>query len=443
MTAAAGSPPRPATARAASPPPPPSSPRPSATRPGAVEITLYSALLALALVGLGSPGRYSLLPAETILEVAFALATVLSMARFDVAARSFLLVALVYATTKTALMAFSGSPAWLDYIQAYKAYFYLVALAFFVRRRCFDGVRVARVSAVLTAAFLVKYGYSQALHLDPRPGLYTENNFELIMLLGLFYLGFPYAGRSRHLVFAALTATVLLSGSRSGALGLLIVYVALYLRARNRFWPLHLLGVAGVGAAVAALFLSRDPQGLQSVDRYHFLQVFLREVRPWPLWEFLTGSYPITPLSPASCHELAYYVNEFSYSQPGVCYSVILHSYLLRAVLDQGLLGLGVLYGLVWLALHRSGASGRDVVVLLGILTVSGLSVSAFNSVFAAITLAVALGLARPGPRRPPDGGRPWSATGRGGLRGDRYPDGRPRPPRGDRAPAQALRERA
>lgn len=406
MTRATGALPRPATAR---PRPLPSTPRP---RP--VELLLYSALFALAAVGLLSPGEYNALPAESILEAVFALATVLSMARFDAAARSFLLVALAYVAVKTALMAFGGSPAWLDFIQAYKAYFYLLALAFFVRKRCFDGPRLARVSAVLTLAFLVKYGYSQVLGLDARPGLYTENNFELIMLLGLFYLGYPYAGRRRHLVFAALAATVLLSGSRSGALGLLIVYAALYLRRRNRFWPLHLLGMAGIGAMVAGLFLSRAPQGLQSVDRYHFLQLLVREVGPWPLWEFLTGSYPITPLSHASCQELSFFVNEFSHTQPGVCYSVILHSYLLRAIFDQGLVGLVLLYGLIWLVLHRSGASVRDIVVLLGILTVSGLSVSAFNNVFAAITLAMALGLARSAPGAADGGGAvPTAPPGR------------------------------
>jgi hypothetical protein len=283
----------------------------------------------------------------------------------------------------------------VDFIQAYKAYFYLLGLAFFVRRRLFDGPRLARVMTVLVAAFFVKYSYSQLLGLDPRPGLYDENNFELFMLIGLFYVAFPYMGRKRHLLFVVLAVTVVLSGSRSGALGLLLLYIALYLRWRNRFWPVHMLGLILVGYAVSKVFARREPQGLETVDRFHFLQIFLREVRPWPLWEFLTGSFPITPLSPGSCSELSFWTDLFSHSDPGVCYSVILHSYLLRAIFDQGLLGLGLLYALMWVALRRSGASLRDVVFLLGIMTVSGLSVSAFNNVYATIVFAVALGLDR------------------------------------------------
>jgi hypothetical protein len=362
---------------------------------------LYGALLSLALVGLLSPGVFNLAPAEAILEGAFVLATCLCLSRFDPAARSIMLVALAYLSTKVALMAFSGSSAWLDFIQAYKAWFYLPALVFFVRRRLFDGPRLARVTALLLAAFFVKYSYSQVLGLTDRPGLYDENNFELVMLLGLVYLAFPYAGRGRHLMFVVLTAIVLLSGSRSASLALLVVYVSTYLRSSNRLWPLHLFGVIGVGAAVVGVFISRDPEGLQTVDRYNFLEIFLREVHHWPIWEFVTGSYPITPLSPASCADLAFYKNVFSHSTQGVCYSVILHSYLLRALFDQGVLGLVLLYALHWMALSRSNASRRDAICLLVLMTFSGLSVSAFNNVYATIVLAIALGLNR-------DGG-PWS----------------------------------
>jgi hypothetical protein len=365
------------------------------TPPRAVEVVLYGALLGLAVVGLGSPGQWNMLPAETILEAAFILATALSMSRVDAAARSLLLVAFTYVITKTALMAFGGSGAWLDFVQAHKAYFYLLALAFFVRRRLFEGARLARVMVVVVSAFFIKYAYSQLFQLDPRPGIYDENNFELVLLIGLSYVAFPYAGRTRQLFFVVLTATVLMSGSRSAALGLLIVYVGLYLRSRNPLWPVHVLGLAGVAAVVVNIFRSRGPGGLSAIDRFNFLQVFLREVRDWPLWQFFTGSYPMTPLSRGACADLAFYEQVFSFTDPTVCYSVVLHSYLLRSVFDHGLIGLALLYALVTLGLVRSGASRRDVVVLLGILTVSGLSVSAFNNVFAAITLAIMLGLDR------------------------------------------------
>lgn len=409
---------------------------PGGPRRNAVELILYGSLLGLAVVGLLSPGRYNLLPAETILEGVLILTTGLLMSRVDACARSILLIALGYLSVKVALMALGGTDRWVDFFQAYKAFFYLLGFAFFVNRRCFDGRRLAKVSAILVVAFFIKYSYSLfygvavplshfatpspgtvaanssetldevGFGLDARPGIYHENNFELVMLLMMFYLGFPYAGRWRNAIFVVLIATVLISSSRSGALGLVLVYIGLCVRLSNRLWPLHLFGLGAVGYAVYALFARRDTLGLTGIDRYRFLQTFLAEVQRWPLWEFVTGSYPITPLSPGSCTTLSFYKDLFSYSDPGVCYSVILHSYLLRAIFDHGLLGLILLWVMLAMALSRSGARRRDIVVLLGILLISGLSVSAFNSVFSGIGIAIALGL-----NRARGGGTPLAAV--------------------------------
>jgi hypothetical protein len=310
-----------------------------------------------------------------------------------------------YLFLKTLLLILYGTAGLPDFLLAYKAFFYLVLLVFFVGKSLFDGRQLARLATFLVVVFLAKYGYSVALGLADRPGVYMENNFELIMLMGLVYLAHPYLGARRHWVFAGLAVTVLLSGSRSAALGLVCVYVFRYLRTSNRMWPFHLAGVAAVGWAVLALFSERAAQdGGAQLDRLVFFQTFQYEVRNWPLWEFVTGSFPLTALSPGSCGSLSFYDDLFSKTDSGICYSVIFHSFLMRAVFDHGLLGLVLLYGLLWLGLRRSGVAVRDAVALLGLITLSALSVSAFNSVFAAIVLAVAMGLDRsrpPGPDAP------------------------------------------
>jgi hypothetical protein len=245
-------------------------------------------------------------------------------------------------------------------------------------------------------AFLLKYAYSLVLGFADRPGVYIENNFELVLLIGLVLVAWPHLGARRDLVFAALAVTVLISGSRSAALGLVCVYAALYLRSGTRTWPLHLGGLAVVAWAVATVFSSRAAaDGAVELDRLVFLHTFGYEVRDWPLWEFVTGSFPLTPLSPGSCGNLAFYEVLFSRSDPGTCYSVILHSFFLRAVFDHGLIGLVLLYALVWWGLRRAGTPLREAVALLALISVSGLSVSAFNNVFVAILLAVAMGLDR------------------------------------------------
>ena len=368
------------------------------------EQVLYGGLLVLALVGLASPGQYNVAPAGTLLEVTFFVAMALLAPRLASGAGAILLLASGYVGLKLLLLELYGSASLPDFVLAYKAYIYLVALAFAVAKARFDGPRLARVTTVLVAAFLLKYGYSLAFGLDPRPGIYIENNFELIMLIGLVQLAWPYLGWRRGPVFVALAATVLASGSRSAALGLLCVYVVLYLRTSVRTWPLHLAGVTVVGYAVLTVFSSRAAaDGSVELDRLVFFQTFLYEVRHWPIWEFLTGSFPLTPLSPGSCGSLSFYTPLFSRTDPGICYSVILHSFVLRGIFDHGVLGVVLLYVLVWRGLRSSGVTLRDTVGLLALITVSGFSVSTFNNVFVAIVLAVAMGLHRSRPRPTPD----------------------------------------
>jgi hypothetical protein len=366
------------------------------SRASGTERLLYGLLGLLALVGLVSPGQFNAAPAETLLEVAFLGAAVLSVRRMRPAGQVLFVVAGAYVVLKTLLLVFFSSASVTDFLQAYKSFFYLVLLGAFVGSGVFDRVRLARFTTFLVAVFLAKYGYSVALGLADRPGVYLENNFELIMLLGLFQLAYPHLGARRDWVFGAVAVTVLLSGSRSAALALLVLYVLLYVRTSNRTWPLHVAGVAVVGYAVLSVFTARAAiDGGARLDRLNFLDTFFYEVRHWPVWEFGTGSFPLTPLSPGSCGSLSFYYQLFSHSDPGVCYSVILHSFFLRALFDHGLLGLALLFTLLWFGLRRSGTGVRDAVGVLALISVSGLSVSAFNNVFASIVLAVAMGLDR------------------------------------------------
>ncbi|MGY1820422.1 hypothetical protein [Geodermatophilus sp. SYSU D00079] len=392
-----------------------------------MERLLYGALGLLALVGVASPGQFNVAPAENLLEVVFLAVATLSVRRMRPVGQLMVVVAGAYVVVKTLLLTLYSQASLTDFLQAYKSFFYLVLLGALVGAGVFDRARLARFTTFLVGAFLVKYGYSVALGLDDRPGVYLENNFELIMLLGLFQLAYPHLGARRDWLFGAVAMTVLLSGSRSAALGLLVVYVFLYVRTSNRTWPLHLAGVAVVGYGVLTVFTSRAAvDGGARLDRLNFLDTFLYEVRDWPLWEFLTGSFPLTPLSPGSCQSLSFYSLLFSRTDPGTCYSVILHSYFLRALFDHGVLGLVLLLTLLWLGLRRSGTSLRDTLAVLALISVSGLSVSAFNNVFATIVLAVAMGLDRraAGPPCPDDA----QAAVRRGRWGPRTPGRPPRP---------------
>ncbi|MCO7221262.1 hypothetical protein [Klenkia sp. PcliD-1-E] len=362
------------------------------------EWLVLGSLAVLAVVGLLSPGRFNAAPAELLLEVAFFLASLSLVRRMTPAGQVMLVLAGGYVLLKVLLLLFFGDAGLLDFLLAYKSFVYVALLGAWVGADVFDRRRLARFTTFLVVVFLLKYGYSVALGLADRPGVYLENNFELILLMGVFLLAHPHLGRERPWVFAGLAVTVLLSGSRSAALGLMVVYLFIYLRTSTRTWPLQVIGTGVVGYAVLLVFSARaQSDGGARLDRLNFLDTFLYEVRDWPLWEWLTGSFPLTPLSPGSCGSLAFYAPLFSKTDPGVCYSVILHSYFLRAVFDHGLLGIALLLVLLWVGLRRSGADRRPALALLALISVSGLSVSAFNNVFSAITVAICLAMVRTG----------------------------------------------
>ena len=365
------------------------------TSGSAQEQLIFLPLLALAAIGILSPHEYNVAPTKAVLVISVILCAATQVRKLR-AGSSILVTAGIYFVFKALLMHFFKRAALSDFVEAYLAYIYLIPLAFMVASHVFNLKVVARVTTVLLFCFLIKYGYSEILGYSTRPGLLAENNYELILLEGLFYLSFPALGARRHQLFFLLAVTVIISGSRSASVALVLLYVVLYVRKTNRRWPLHVMGVVVVAYAVLRVFIDRENgETLDEIDRYRFFQIFLREVHGWPLWKFGTGSFPLTPLSQNSCATLAYYQKLFSQSRPGVCYSVILHAYILRGLFDQGVIGFGLLYLLIWTGLKRSGASRRDRVTIVGIITISAFSVSAFNSEYTTVLLAVTFGLRR------------------------------------------------
>jgi hypothetical protein len=375
------------------------------------ERALYLALVGLAVLG-AVPVRPAGLPSiESLLEGAFIICFLLVAIRGRGGVAAIWIPALAYVSYKYVLMVTYQHGSTVDFIQAYKAYFYAVGLAFFAGSRIFHPYVLAQIAKLLTGAFLLKYLYTVTFGLGTRPALYAENNFELLMLIGLFYLAFPYMSRDRIGWLACLGVTVVLSGSRSAAVEFLMLYLFTYLRARNKWFFAHLVGIGAVAFLVSTVFTSRmSGGGIEGVDRVQFLQVFLQETAAWPAWEYLTGSFPITALSSTACEQLSFYTALFSHGDSSVCYSVILHAYSLRAIFDHGLLGLGLLYGLMWIGCRRSRIPLPERIGLLSLITANAFSVSAFNSVFAAILLAVAFGLER-GPAQTTGARVPDAAT--------------------------------
>ncbi|EMO6902583.1 hypothetical protein QDZ16_005228 [Pluralibacter gergoviae] len=123
----------------------------------------------------------------------------------------------------------------------------------------------------------------------------------------------------------------------------------------------------------------------EQIDRYRFFLEFLYSTSQWPWWRFLTGATAITPLSPESCAHLSFYQPLFSYAGDGKCYSVILHSFLLRVIYDHGVLGLIFLISSLFIFLNKFTLKHK--ICIIGILLATAMSVSSLNNVYVSIAL--------------------------------------------------------
>lgn len=364
-------------------------------------IYFYS-LVAVGVVGLLTPTWYNILPSNFVFEAVLFLCV---LVMFKVPKRGvifFFLASLAYIGVSLFLMMAYNPSDYLDFAQAFKAFIYVAPLCCFYRQGVFERRKALRFLKILLVLFIAKYLYSVLLNVNPRmgsrPGLYVENNFELIFLLLYFFVLADDFGKNLGRWFLVLAAIIVLSGSRSSALALLVVFCGIYLRRLTIRSFFYFVAFIVLIALAAILFASRSGGGgVESIDRYKFMMVFWSEVGGWPWWKYTFGSFPITPLSAESCRTLSYYSRLFSFSEDGSCYSVVLHSYFFRVIFDHGVVGMIFLFGFIAKALHGTGYSAFRIMIFIGVLSASALSVSAMNSVFVSLAIAMAIGLQRPG----------------------------------------------
>ncbi|MGS2762733.1 hypothetical protein [Sinomicrobium sp. M5D2P9] len=138
---------------------------------------------------------------------------------------------------------------------------------------------------------------------------------------------------------------------------------------------------------------------IEKTDRFKFLMVFVDEIREWSIINYLFGADRITALSAEACSKLGYYQSLFSYSGDGSCYSVIFHSYILRAIYDHGIIGFILISVFVYFVITLSGFERKQALVIVGIALLNGLSVSSFNSVYFALGISFYLIIDRSGQR--------------------------------------------
>lgn len=352
-------------------------------------VLLLGILVLVAIVGVFSVDMYNYLPANSIFEIIVFIFAIVSI--FPIMRNSlfFVFLSLTYLLLSFFVMRNTSPAAFNDYFIAYKSFYYVIILSFFIGKNLFNTRYLKFTFCFLLFLFLVKYGYSRFLNITERPGIYTENNFELIFILLFYYAIVDDLNENKLKFFFIVSLIVTLSGSRSALLALIVVYCFVFLS------ELNLKTIMYVVCFILLLFLTvfiiaqRSVGGVEDIDRFLFLTVFMDEIRNWGISEFIFGSQALTPLSSKSCSILSFYEDLFSYSRDGNCYSVILHSYLLRLVFDHGIFGVFFIFSFIAYGLKMAGYKSKEICCVMGVVISTGLSVSSVNSIYVAMALLI------------------------------------------------------
>ena len=362
--------------------------------PRALRFVLYFFLTGAALVSVPFVGSFGPVPTTDLLDlwvILFVVSTVLKR-RIRTTATIFALMAYLLSRAIPALL--TESPL-IDFLQAYRWVFYLIAFALAIGQRWGPSRPLIGLTWALVGLATLKAALT-ALFLGPgsRPGLFLENNFELALFAGLVAVVYDRIGRSRIWLVVLLGVLTMLAGSRSGAVAFVLIALYAIVRA-NRLNALarYVLALAAPALILIPLvvFTSRFAGSLAEIDRIRFAWIFLQESADWTWVNWLFGTTPITPLSSSACSALAYYGELFASTGDGRCYSVILHAFVLRVLFDAGILGLLLSIGVPLILLRRVRVPGTLTAVLLLISFTNGLSVSGLNNPYVALPMLLAL----------------------------------------------------
>jgi len=361
--------------------------------------TFYLIILLLSFSSFFSWGKANLLPATAIFDGLILLAVLLTKPVFK--DRKFAVI--FYFLISYIALSFIYSVIFkadhlLDFLLSYKVFFYLAIVTMFFGKNIVTPKHFSTLFKTLLIVFTLKYFVSVVFSLsESRPIVFRENNFELLFIALLFYLQYKIRGYIKPWEWLSIVTVFILSGSKS-AIPIFIFVAACVLFQKVTFRkfivvvPLLLLLC---GAFFSLLLSKYGETGLSGIDRLAFLRVFIVEMTESTWTGILLGKERISPLLSSSCQSLYFYQGLFSYNNDGTCYSPILHAYILRVIIDHGIIGMLTVFWITHLLLIKSGYSTKDSFVFNFVLFLNGLSVSGYNSGFYALSMILYMGINR------------------------------------------------
>jgi hypothetical protein len=361
---------------------------------------LILALICLGSLSFFSGTNYHFLPAPKIFEVVFLILCCWSMAtQFKINKFNFFMLLFIVAVIIIIFLRsyFIFGTGFIDTFIATKSLFYLIIFLFISTKKIsISSDHIFHLFCITLYLFFAKYVVQYFIYNVNRPGIFGENNFEMMFLLILFtfvsiYNKLKITPCKSFLLFLV----VLLSGSRSAQLSYVFIILLLQfsdVKSINLSILFKAVFAFGVVCILIVLSLTLRPiNSLEGIDRFSFLLVFLDELKDMPLGNMLFGKLAIAPLQPASCSQLSYYTSLFSRSGDGTCYSVILHSFIMRAIIDFGLIGSLVIAYLYFMVLRTAGHHSFFSLAIISIGFINSLSVSGMNNIFYALGVLVTL----------------------------------------------------
>src|SRR5690554_492979 len=350
---------------------------------------LVPGIILLSIIGLITFQRNRPVPSNIVFEILFFTGSISLFKYINKYLLIFVGITLLYLAYSLFSAIYLTNTNLFDFIQAYKSFMYIPFLALASGKKVFKANFIKNLFRFLLFCFLIKYIISFIGRFDKRPILFYENNYELIFLLLLFYLNYLFQKKLNFLEFITLFAVICISGSRSAILAFLIVFIFISMRNKKKV-VFNSIIIIVILLTSAYVFINRlNNSSLENVDRYKFIMMFIHDTQEWPWWKFLTGAQRLTPMSDFVSKTLSYYQSLFSYKNNGTCYSVILHSFILRILFDHGIIGLLFLIAFIYKSLRISSFSILDSICFISIIAVTSLSVSALNNAFVMLGLLI------------------------------------------------------
>lgn len=270
-----------------------------------------------------------------------------------------------------------------DFLLIYKPFIYVCMLSIFYGKHIFTKKYLDNLYLFVGLAFLFKYFVSIFVFDISRPGVFTENNFELMLLAFLFLATYDSDRQFESKNFLLLVVVACLSFSRSAILFVLVMFFFINYKGFLKNRIVSLVSLASLSAIVLIIILSRSgDSGLESVDRYIFLMNFLREMSNAGIYVWLFGQPPMTNVSFETAFSLKYYYLVFSDHDKLIAFSAIFNSFILRVIFDHGIMGLFFIVYFCYVIVKESTLSKGVALSVCSILLINGLSVSSFQSVY-------------------------------------------------------------